>query len=240
MRTSVLAAEINIEIGVHPTFRFLGLTFNADTLIATGIAGLILIGLGLYVRWRVTSGVPNGVQLLFEAVNEQARRQVEESIGLAVAPFVVPLAMVLFLFIWIANWLSIFPIEEYVPPPTADVNLTYALALFVIVLVHITGARRRGPVTYLKHFAQPYWWLLPLNLVEELAKPLSLSLRLFGNIFSGSIVVGLIAAFPAWLLWAPNATWKLFDLFIGFIQAFIFALLTVIYFGLATSSEEGH
>jgi len=68
-----------------------------------------------------------------------------------------------------------------------------------------------------------------------------LSLRLFGNIFSGVIMVGLIALFPAYILWAPNVVWKLFDLFIGLIQAFIFALLTILYFGSVAPSEgEAH
>lgn len=235
---TVLAAE-GIEIGVHPTTTFLGLTFNLDTMLATVIAGAVVVGLGLFVRSRVTAGVPSGAQLFLEGVNSQVRKQVEQSVGIKTAPFVIPLAMTLFLFILAANWLAVLPTEHYVPPPTADVNLTFALALLVIVAVHVTGVRKRGAGTYIKHFAQPYWWLFPLNIIEELAKPVSLALRLFGNIFSGGIIIALIAGLPAYILWAPNATWKLFDLFIGLIQAFIFALLTVLYFGSATS-EEGH
>ncbi|MGI8533130.1 MAG: F0F1 ATP synthase subunit A [Geodermatophilaceae bacterium] len=233
----ILAAQI--EIGVHPTANFLGMTFNLDTIYATTVAGALIVGLGLYVRSRVTSRVPSGAQLFLEGVNSQVRSQVEQSIGIRTAPFVVPLAMTLFLFILAANWLAVLPTEEYLPPPTADVSLTFALALLVIVAVHVTGIRKRGAGTYIKHFAQPYWWLFPLNVIEELAKPVSLALRLFGNIFSGGIIVALIAGLPAYILWAPTATWKLFDLFIGLIQAFIFALLTVLYFGSA-ASEEGH
>lgn len=235
---TILAAE-EIEIGVHPTVDFLGLTFNVDTMLASVLAGAVVVGLGLYVRSRLTASVPSGAQLFLEGVNAQVRQQVEQSIGIKTAPFVVPLAMTLFLFILAANWLAVLPSEHYVPPPTADVSLTFALALLVIVAVHVTGIRKRGAGTYIKHFAQPYWWLFPLNLIEELAKPVSLALRLFGNIFSGGIIIALIAGLPAYILWAPTATWKLFDLFIGLIQAFIFALLTVLYFGSATS-EEGH
>lgn len=235
---TILAAE-EIEIGVHPTATFLGLTFNLDTMLATVIAGVVVVGLGLFVRSRVTAGVPNGAQLFMEGVNAQVRRQVEQSIGIKTAPFVIPLALTLFLFILTANWLAVLPTEQYVPPPTADVNLTFALALLVIVSVHVTGIRKRGAGTYIRHFAQPYWWLFPLNIIEEFAKPVSLALRLFGNIFAGGIIISLIVGLPAYLLWAPTATWKLFDLFIGLIQAFIFALLTVLYFGSATS-EEGH
>ena len=70
-------------------------------------------------------------------------------------------------------------------------------------------------------------------------KPITLALRLFGNIFSGVIMVSLIALFPAYILWAPDIIWKLFDMFIGLIQAFIFALLTVLYFGSVAPAEEG-
>ncbi len=235
---TILAAE-EIEIGVHPTVDFLGMTFNVDTMLASLLAGAVVVGLGLYVRSRVTARVPSGAQLFLEGVNAQVRQQVEQSVGIKTAPFVVPLAMTLFLFILAANWLAVLPTEHYVPPPTSDVSLTFALALLVIVAVHVTGIRKRGAGPYIKHFAQPYWWLFPLNIIEELAKPVSLALRLFGNIFSGGIIIALIAGLPAYLLWAPTATWKLFDLFIGLIQAFIFALLTVLYFGSATS-EEGH
>jgi F-type H+-transporting ATPase subunit a len=78
-----------------------------------------------------------------------------------------------------------------------------------------------------------------LNIIEEIMKPITLALRLFGNIFSGVIMVSLIALFPAYILWAPEAAWKIFDAAIGLIQAFIFALLTVLYFGAVRPAEEG-
>jgi len=81
--------------------------------------------------------------------------------------------------------------------------------------------------------------MLPINIIEEIVRPVTLALRLYGNIFSGVVMVSLIALFPAWLLWAPNAVWKLFDMFIGLIQAFIFALLTVLYFASVQPDEEG-
>jgi F-type H+-transporting ATPase subunit a len=81
---------------------------------------------------------------------------------------------------------------------------------------------------------------MPINVVEELAKPISLSLRLFGNIFAGGILVALIGLFPPYVLWAPNAVWKAFDLFVGAIQAFIFALLTILYFSQSMELEGEH
>ena len=114
-----------------------------------------------------------------------------------------------------------------------------ALALFVFVAYHAAGIWRRGvighPIKLVKgHVA----FLAPINLVEEIAKPISLSLRLFGNIFAGGIMVTLIALFPPYIMWAPNAIWKTFDLFVGLIQAFIFSLLTILYF--SQSMELDH
>jgi F-type H+-transporting ATPase subunit a len=80
--------------------------------------------------------------------------------------------------------------------------------------------------------------MLPLNLIEELAKPVSLALRLFGNVLSGVIMIQLIGLLPAYLLWAPFTAWKLFDIFIGLLQAVIFTILTIIYFGQALGDEE--
>lgn len=79
-----------------------------------------------------------------------------------------------------------------------------------------------------------------INVVEEIAKPLSLSLRLFGNMFAGGVMVSVITLFPFWISWGPNAIWKIFDLFVGAIQAFIFALLTILYFSQSMSLESEH
>jgi F-type H+-transporting ATPase subunit a len=239
---TVAAGEI--EIGQHITVTIGGYTFNVDTILGTVIAGAIVVGLGLYVARKVSARKPNKVQIVFETVTVAVRNQVESTMGIQTAPYVVPLAMSLFLFILIANWLAVIPTghnPEYVPPPASDVNLAYALALLVIVWMHVAGVRKKGVRGYYHHLFQPHWIMFPINLVEEIARPITLSLRLFGNIFSGVILISLIALFPAYILWAPNAIWKLFDLFIGLIQAFIFALLTILYFGsVAPSEEEAH
>ena len=233
---------INVEVGKHIEWHLFGLTFNADTILGTCFAGLIVIGLGLLVRRSASARQPGKLQIMWETIVTQVEDQVEESIGVKTAPFVIPLAMTLFLFIFIANLEALLPTghhPEYMPPPAGDVNLTYALALIVIVWMHIAGIKKRGFRGYYHHLFQPYWFMFPINVVEEIAKPLTLALRLFGNIFSGIIMVSLISLFPAYLLWAPDIIWKLFDAFIGLIQAFIFALLTVLYFASVKPAEEG-
>lgn len=249
--TETILAEAAIEVGHHETAKWFGLTVNTDTVLATAIAAVIVIALALFLRAKVTSsGVPNGVQLFFEAITVQMRNQIETTIGLRVAPFVLPLAVTLFVFILIANWLSVLPVQytgadgkthELLKPPASDINFVLALALFVFVCYHAAGIWRRGIIGHpLKVLKGHVALLAPINLVEEIAKPISLSLRLFGNMFAGGILVALIALFPPYIMWLPNAIWKSFDLFVGAIQAFIFALLTILYFSQSMELEEHH
>lgn len=235
-------AAINITPGEHIEWHIAGLTFNGDTITATLIAGAIVLGLGLLVARRSSTRKPTKLQLAFETVTEQVEAQVEDSMGVRTAPWVVPFAFALFVFILIANWLALIPTghhPEYAPPPASDVNLTYALALLVIVTMHVTGIRKRGLRGYYGHLFRKPRILIPLNILEELIKPVTLSLRLFGNIFAGTIMLALFAAMPAFILWLPNILWRLFDMFIGLIQAFIFALLTVLYMSSIRPHEEG-
>jgi F-type H+-transporting ATPase subunit a len=235
-------SALNIEVGGHIEWRVFGLIWNVDTILGTLIAGAIIVGLGLYMRAHLSTTKPTGVQLFFETVTSQVEEQVASTMGVRTAPFVVPMATALFLFILIANWIAIVPTghhPEYAPPPASDANLAYALALLVIVSMHVTGIRKKGFRGYYHHLLTPHWVMFPINLIEELVRPVTLALRLFGNIFSGVIMVSLIALFPAYILWAPDIIWKLFDMFIGLIQAFIFALLTILYFSSVRPAEEG-
>ena len=249
--TEQILAEGAIEVGHHTTATGLGMTVNTDTVYATALAAAITLALAFFLRAKVTStGVPSGVQLFWEAITTQMRGQIEGAIGMKIAPFVLPLAVTLFVFILIANWISVLPVQygtanggtgELLKPPASDINFVLALALFVFICYHAAGIWRRGlighPIKLLKgHVA----FLAPINLVEEIAKPISLSLRLFGNIFAGGIMVALIALFPHYIMWAPNAIWKTFDLFVGLIQAFIFSLLTILYFSQSMEMDDHH
>jgi F-type H+-transporting ATPase subunit a len=251
MTETILAAESGIQVGHHTEAHWFGLTVNTDTVLATAIAAAIVLALAFFLRAKVTStGVPNGVQLFWEAITVQLRNQIEAAIGMKIAPFVLPLAVTLFVFILVANWLSVLPVQytdssgaihELLKPPASDINFVLALALFVFICYHAAGVWRRGPLGHPVALLKGHVALMaPINIVEEIAKPISLSLRLFGNIFAGGILVALIALFPPWIMWAPNAIWKSFDLFVGAIQAFIFALLTILYFSQSMELDEHH
>lgn len=229
----------------HITARFAGITLYTDEIVATVIAGAIVIGLGLYVRAKLTSGVPGKLQLAFETIVDWVSTQVESSMGEGGRP-IIPLAVTLFFFILIANWLEMLPTghdPQYLPAPTGDINFVAAMAVFVIVLVHATWIRKQGLRRYLGHYTKPYLALFPINVLEELVKPVTLTLRLFGNIFAGGVLLVLIAAlFPArFIVPIPIAdvVWKAFDgLFVGPVQAFIFTLLTILYFQSAIAGEH--
>lgn len=247
----------SISVGDHITRKVLGMTMDVDTLWATGIALLIVLGLGALLRHQVTSGVPGKLQLVFETGVNAVSRQIEGSIGPR-GQAIIPLAIALFVFILVANFLEIFGVGstyELIGPPTSNVNLPAAMAILVIILVHIASIRSRGIGGYVKHYLlQPFpTVLMPfnlfINLVEEIAKPVTLALRLFGNLFSGALMLSLIAALGAWKFGSVPIgdlatfifaiVWKLFDVFlIGPIQAFIFTLLAILYFDTAMSTAH--
>jgi F-type H+-transporting ATPase subunit a len=243
MRGLGLLANANaINIGSVPTFKLLGLTVNKFDVVSSLVAAVLVIGLGLAVRAHATAGVPGKMQLAFEALSNAISNEVESSIG-PKGRRIVPLAMALFLYILLCNWLEMIPsghAPQYLPSPTGDVNLTYAMALTVIILVHASWIRSQGLRNYLGHYFRPYKLLFPINVVEEIAKPLTLALRLFGNIFSGGIMLLLFwALFPWFAIPIPDLIWKAFDgLFVAPIQAFIFTLLTILYFETAMTGSH--
>ncbi|MDT4909351.1 MAG: F-type H+-transporting ATPase subunit a, partial [Pseudonocardiales bacterium] len=162
---------INITPGEHIHWHLFGVTLNGDTITSTLIAGGIVLLLGFLVRRKASAREPTKLQLAFEAVVQYVEKQVEDTMGIKTAPFVVPLAMALFLFIFISNLLAIVPTghhPEYAPPPASDVNLTYALAVLVIGTMHVVGIRKKGLRGYYGHLFRKPYLLIPLNIIEEI------------------------------------------------------------------------
>lgn len=232
--------------------------FSYDTLISSALAVAVTIGIAFWIRSQLQSGTPTKAQAIFEWGYDLLRGLVKDNVS-EDALFIIPLAMTLFLYIWVADWLEFFPLGFFpaLHGANADWNQTLAMGLVVILVVQWYSVRVLGWYGYLRRFTKPFELplparivFIPLNIVEELVKPITLSLRLFGNIFAGGIMIALIAG-AGWHLdqFGPVpkgtistillAAWKAFDVIgIGFVQAFIFTLLTVIYFGMAREGLE--
>lgn len=241
-----LMAAGNISVGVHPEVHVFGLTVDTDIVTSTLLAMAIVLFLGFRMRAKVTDGVPGKLQLVWELLLEQVNDLADSAIGPKGRRF-VPIGVTLFLFVLICNWIGFIPSSlhpgvsaEILPAPTSDVNLPLAMALFVIVWVHIESFRARGFRGYFRHYKEPYVALAPINVIEEITKPITLTFRLFGNLFSGGLMVAvMVTLLPIFVSPLGELIWKPFDLFIGLIQAYIFMLLTILYFAFATSNE-GH
>ncbi|HEY3193740.1 MAG TPA: F0F1 ATP synthase subunit A [Candidatus Dormibacteraeota bacterium] len=250
--------------GTHPTID-LGCgtlcTINYDSVISSFIAVIVTLGIAFWLRSQLREGEPGRVQAIFEWGYDQLRGLIKANVS-EEATFIIPLAMTLFLYILVANWIEIFPLafipNELLHGANADLNQTLAMAVIVIAVVQWYSVRVLGWRGYFRRFTKPFELPLlarigftPFNILEEIVKPATLSLRLFGNIFAGAVMIGLIAGLGLLSLPAVGtvpgvvigsvllAVWKAFDvIFIGFIQAFIFMLLTVIYFGAAREGLE--
>ncbi|MGH9064901.1 MAG: F0F1 ATP synthase subunit A [Acidimicrobiales bacterium] len=237
------ACPNNVCVTDDVTRTIFGQAIAVNDVWSTVLAAVIVAASGLYVARKVTSGTPGRAQLLWESLVGWIGDQLEGRLGPAGRP-AVPLAVCLFAFILIANWLEIFwpagHAPNYLPTPTSNVNIDYAMALTVWVYTNGVAIRRAGLGRYFKHFTEPYAFMTPFKVVEELAKVLSLSLRLFGNVFAGALVLALIAGlFPLFIIPFADFIWVPFDLFIFAIQAFIFSLLTIIYYQEAVGVAEG-
>jgi F-type H+-transporting ATPase subunit a len=248
--------------GTHPTIDFgcgLPCTLNYDSVISSLLAVLVTLGVAFWIRSKLKSGEPGRVQAVFEWGYDQLRSLVKTNVS-DDALFIIPLALTLFLYILVANWIELLPLGVFpiLHGANADLNQTLAMALIVIIVVQWYSLRVQGLRGYLKRFTKPFELPLaarivyiPLNILEEIVKPVTLSLRLFGNIFAGGVMIALISSFGTLALPGVGTVggtvlgaillsiWKAFDvIFIGFIQAFIFMLLTVIYFGAAREGLE--
>jgi F-type H+-transporting ATPase subunit a len=147
------------------------------------------------------------------------------------------------LFIFTSNLLDIVPIPG-LPPPTSNLNTTVALAVTVFIAYNYFGIRKHGLLNYLKHLCGPLWWLAPLmfpiELIGHLARPISLSIRLFGNIFGEESVIVILISL-AWLV-MPYLIWLAImlplSMFTAVVQTFVFIMLSMVY--IAGAVEEGH
>lgn len=195
---------------------------------------LLLIIFGVMAA-KSLSLVPNKMQNLFEIIIGGIEDFMVDVVG-EEGRWLFPLAATIFLYIFASNLLGLFP---GLFPPTADLNTTLSCALVVVTFTHIIGIKYHG-VKYIKHFLGPVWWLAPLIFIIEIighaARILSLSFRLFGNMMGHEIVLGILLGL-AGLFLAPLPIMAL-GIFVSFVQAFVFFLLSIIYF--SGAMEHAH
>lgn len=243
-------------------------TFNWDTFIISLLLGGLILLVAKHVVKNLEAGTPGPLQNGVEMVLEFVDGQVKDSFP-GHNPLIAPLALTIFLWVWLMNFMDLIPVDllpaiasglgiSYLKVvPTTDLNVPLAMALVVFGLSMYYNIKVKGAGGYLKMFLfHPFGkFAVPANIVmtaiEELAKPLSLGLRLFGNMFAGELVFLLIALLTlggfTWSLaiWFPlqvvlDLAWLIFHILVITLQAFIFMVLTIVYLGMASSPVEDH
>ena len=228
-------------------------TFHLDTLLVSGILGLLVFGLMAKVASKASAGVPGGLQNFVEMVVGLVDQQVKDTFH-GKSALVTPLAITIFVWVFVMNAMDLIPVDflpvalgavgvhYFKAVPTTDPNLTFAMSITVFLITIFMGLKVKGFSHFMHEvFAVPFGLrLAPVNLlfriVEEIARPISLSLRLFGNMYAGEMVFILIALLGIWQL--PLALpWALFHILIITLQAFVFMMLTIVYMSMAAESH---
>ena len=200
------------------------ITINLEVILMTWIVFALLIIMGLCASNK-KSILPRPIQALGELIVSLLYELTEDALGKDLAKTYAPLICALFMFLLFSNWLGIIPhLEE----PTKDLNTTLGLGIMGFVIAHYAGIKSKGIKAYLKEYFQPIFFMMPLNLIGELAKIVSISFRLFGNIMGGSIII-LVVSYLTYSVVLPPFLYAFFGLFVGTIQAFVFTMLTVVY-----------
>ncbi len=227
-------------------------SFHIDTLLVSGVLGAVVFGLMYLVARGVTAGVPgpaqNFVEMLFEMVDSQVK-----SIFHGKNDLIAPLAMTIFVWVFMLNAMDLLPIDlvswvlglfgvhhfYFKVVPTTDPNLTFAMSLSVFCLMIYYNFKIKGFGGFAHEaMSAPFGMkLAPINLlfrvIEDIAKPLSLALRLFGNMYAGEMVFILIALLPFYVQWTLGAPWAIFHILVITLQAYIFMMLTIVYLSMA-------
>ncbi|MCS5712753.1 F0F1 ATP synthase subunit A [Candidatus Berkiella aquae] len=227
---------------------------HLDTLIISWILGFLFLGLFYMAARRVTVGIPGGLQNFVEVIVEFVNQQVKD-IYHGKSDWIAPLALSIFVWVFLMNFMDLLPVDllpraaslvgiHYLKVvPTTDPNLTLGMSISVFLMTIYYNLKNKGAIGFTKEiFCAPFGpWFFPFNvmlrIVDELAKPISLGLRLFGNLYAGELIFILIALLPWWSQWPLGLVWALFHIIIIILQAFIFMMLTLIY---VSQAHEAH
>jgi len=179
--------------------------------------------------------VQNVLEMVFEGIKNLVNQNMDPQKGANLLSIVVTF----FIFILFSNLIGLLPTLS---SPTADYNTTFALSLTTFALIYIFGIRYKG-AGYFKHYFKPYVFFLPINLIEDLSKPITLAFRLYGNIYGGEVlIVVLLGLLTGWVDvcggFIASVVWLAFSIFVGFIQAFIFTMLSIAYVSQAIAENH--
>ena len=229
-------------------------TLHLDTLIFSWVLGLLFLVSFRWAAKRATSGVPNMWQNTVEVLVDFVNQQVKDTYH-GKSDWVAPLALAIFVWVFLMNLMDLLPVDliphaanllgiHYLKVvPTTDPNLTLGMSLSVFLMTIYYNFKNKGALGLGKEvLCSPFGpWLFPFNLVlrivDELAKPVSLGLRLFGNLYAGELIFILIALLPWWSQWPLGLAWAIFHILIIVLQAFIFMVLTIVY---VSQAHEAH
>ena len=231
-------------------------TLNLDTLSVSIVLGFLFLGAFYAVARCVTAGVPGKWQNAVEMLVDWVDGIVGDSFPHGNAGNLIgPLGLTIFMWVFLMNFMDLVPVDllpwilsffgvhYFKAVPTSDPMLTFSMSLTVFFLVLFYNVKAKGFKGLGKEvLTAPFGAaLFPLNiafrLLEELVKPLSLALRLFGNLFAGELIFILIAIMPWWIQWTVGSIWSIFHILIILIQAFIFMMLTIVYLALAQDTH---
>ena len=200
------------------------IALNLEVIVMTWIVFFVLIVFGFFTTWK-RDLLPKPMQVLGELIISQLYELTEDALGQEKSKTYAPLICALFMFLLLSNWIGIVPhLEE----PTKDLNTPLSLGIMGFVLAHFAGIKTKGFKEYSKEYFQPIFFMMPLNVIGELAKVVSISFRLFGKIMGGSIII-LVVSHLTYSIVLPPVLNAFFGLFVGAIQAFVFTMLTLVY-----------
>lgn len=200
-----------------------GVVIHMQTMYMTWIT-MAIVFLLFFVASRNPKLVPSGLQNGMEFFMDFLNGLMEDTMGMKGRKIMAPFLITLFMFIFVGNEIGMLPqIGVHWTSPTNDINTCFALSLTVALSVYVIGVGQKG-LGHFKHFVSPTWAFFPLHLLEEITKPLTMALRLFGNILAGEILLIVLYQLSPWII--PEF-WVMFSLFIGFLQAFIFTMLAM-------------
>jgi len=200
------------------------MTFNLEVIFMTWAVFIIILLFGFFAA-KNRRVIPSPIQVMGELFINQLYGLTEDAMDEEYGKKYGPMVCALFMFLLLSNWCGIFPFME---EPTKDLNTPLSMGLMGFVIAHYAGIRAKGFKGYVKEYFMPIFFMMPLNLIGELAKVVSISFRLFGNIMGGSIII-LVVSHLTYSFLLPPFLNAFFTIFVGAIQAFVFTMLTIVY-----------